>query len=78
MVVGSFFSFARIIRTLLLGIFMNGNGSSLLVFLLKERERLETKEKRRGRPEISISCLGSFSFPSCSPFFKKTKSVKMF
>lgn len=77
MVVGSFFSFARIIRTLLLGIFMNGNGSSLLVFLLKEREIGNKREEKRSS-RISISCLGSFSFPSCSPFFKKTKSVKMF
>lgn len=74
MVVGSFFSLARIIRTLLLGIFMNGNGSSLLVFLLKERERLETKEKRRGRPELVFLVLVLSPSLLVPPFFKKLKA----
>lgn len=74
MVVGSFFSFARIIRTLLLGIFMNGNGSSLLVFLLKERERLETKEKRRGRPELVFLVLVLSPSLLVPPFLKKLKA----
>lgn len=74
MVVGSFFSFARIIRTLLLGIFMNGNGSSLLVFLLKERERLETKEKRRGRPKLVFLVLVLSPSLLVPPFLKKLKA----